>query len=311
MELEIELGGDAHRARKPGTEATTASPGPRATTRIAQVLRILADHPQGATLTGLAELSATPKTSLLALLRALTHAHYLAHNGGKYALGVEAFKLGAAIVAQRRFPEIARPVMERLALEAGETILIGQLASDRPSMVYVMSAESRSAIRFIAGIGERRELFSSSGGRVLLAAMSEAQQAEYLRTADLRAHTPATRTLARAESHHQGRGANRRGGHGRAKLRRRDGLRRADTRRAGCGDRDARDGHAREPRRAGHGALQGADRARRGGRVGAAWLRRAARICACKAGGLSGRRPRARRPARGRLARFDRTAPLQ
>ncbi len=182
--------------REPGTEST-ASPGPRATTRIVQVLRILADHPQGATLTELADLSATPKTSLLALLRALTHAHYLTHNGGKYALGVEAFKLGAAIVAQRRFPEIARPVMERLALEAGETILIGQLASDRPSMVYVMSAESRSAIRFIAGIGERRELFSSSGGRVLLAAMSEAQQAEYFRTAELRAHTPVTRTQKR------------------------------------------------------------------------------------------------------------------
>ncbi|HTR08166.1 MAG TPA: IclR family transcriptional regulator [Paraburkholderia sp.] len=183
--------------REPGTGAAAASPGPRATTRIVQVLRILADHPQGATLTELADLSATPKTSLLALLRALTHAHYLAHDGGKYVLGVEAFKLGAAIVAQRRFPEIARPVMERLALEAGETILIGQLASDRPSMVYVMSAESRSAIRFIAGIGERRELFSSSGGRVLLAAMSEAQQAEYFRTADLRAHTPATRTHKR------------------------------------------------------------------------------------------------------------------
>ncbi|MCX5543056.1 IclR family transcriptional regulator [Paraburkholderia sp. CNPSo 3076] len=176
---------------------STASPGPRATTRIVQVLRILADHPQGATLTELADLSATPKTSLLALLRALTHAHYLTHDGGKYALGVEAFKLGAAIVAQRRFPEIARPVMERLALEAGETILIGQLASDRPSMVYVMSAESRSAIRFIAGIGERRELFSSSGGRVLLAAMSEAQQTEYFRTAEMRAHTPATRTQKR------------------------------------------------------------------------------------------------------------------
>ena len=183
--------------REPGTGAAAASPGPRATTRIVQVLRILADHPQGATLTELADLSATPKTSLLALLRALTHAHYLAHDGGKYVLGVEAFKLGAAIVAQRRFPEIARPVMERLALEAGETILIGQLASDRPSMVYVMSAESRGAIRFIAGIGERRELFSSSGGRVLLAAMSEAQQAEYFRTADLRAHTPATRTHKR------------------------------------------------------------------------------------------------------------------
>jgi DNA-binding IclR family transcriptional regulator len=182
--------------REPGTDAA-ASPGPRATTRIVQVLRILADHPQGATLTELADLSATPKTSLLALLRALTHAHYLANNGGKYVLGVEAFKLGAAIVAQRRFPEIARPVMERLAMEAGETILIGQLASDRPSMVYVMSAESRSAIRFIAGIGERRELFSSSGGRVLLAAMSEAQQAEYFRTAEMRAHTPATRTHKR------------------------------------------------------------------------------------------------------------------
>lgn len=174
-----------------------ASPGPRATTRIVQVLRILAELPAGATLSQLSELAATPKTSLLALLRALTHAHYLVHRDGKYSLGVESFKLGAAIVAQRRFPEIARPVMERIALEAGETVLIGQLASDRPSLVYVMSAESRHAIRFIAGIGERRELYSSSGGRVLLAAMSGAQQAEYFRTTAIVPHTPYTVTNKR------------------------------------------------------------------------------------------------------------------
>lgn len=177
--------------------ASSASPGPRATTRIVQVLRILAELPEGATLSQLAELAATPKTSLLALLRALAHAHYLVHRDGRYSLGVEAFKLGAAIVAQRRFPEIARPVMERIALDAGETVLIGQLASDRPSLVYVMSAESRHAIRFIAGIGERRELYSSSGGRVLLAALPEPQQTQYFRDTPFAAHTPYTVTNKR------------------------------------------------------------------------------------------------------------------
>lgn len=177
--------------------STTAFQGPRATARIVQVLRLLAELPGGATLSQLSELSATPKTSLLALLRALTFEQYLAHRDGKYTLGVEAFRLGAAIVAQRRFPEIARPVMERVALEAGETVLIGQAAADRPSLVYIMSVESTKAIRFIAGIGERRELYSSSGGRVLLAAMTPEQQEAYFRSVPLVAQTPTTITNKR------------------------------------------------------------------------------------------------------------------
>ncbi|WP_258181146.1 IclR family transcriptional regulator [Burkholderia multivorans] len=172
-------------------------PGPRATTRIVHILRLLAELPDGATLTHLSELTATPKTSLLALLRALTFAEYLVHSDGKYSLGVEAFKLGAAIVAQRRFPEIARPVMERIAREAGETVLIGQLASDRPSLVYIMSAESRHAIRFIAGIGERRELYSSSGGRILLAFMPAEKREQYLKSVTPTLLTPYTTTNKR------------------------------------------------------------------------------------------------------------------
>jgi DNA-binding IclR family transcriptional regulator len=168
--------------------------GPRATARIVQVLRLLADLPAGATLSQLSELSATPKTSLLALLRALTFEQYLVHRDGKYTLGLESFRLGAAIVAQRRFPEIARSIMERLALEAGETVLIGQHASDRLSLVYVMSAESRKAIRFIAGIGERRELYSSSGGRILLAAMAAEEQARYFKSISITQQTPFTIT---------------------------------------------------------------------------------------------------------------------
>jgi DNA-binding IclR family transcriptional regulator len=183
---------EEHDSDLPGT-----SPGPRATARIVQVLRILAEQPEGATLTQLSGLCATPKTSLLALLRALTFEQYLVHQDGKYTLGVEAFKLGAAIVAQRRFPELARPVMKRIALEAGETVLIGQLASDRPSLVYVMTEESRKAIRFIAGLGERRELYSSSGGRVLLANMPAEQREHYFKSVAFVAHTPFTVTNKR------------------------------------------------------------------------------------------------------------------
>ncbi|AYZ01403.1 IclR family transcriptional regulator [Burkholderia multivorans] len=189
---------DMHSATDHHDETPTAElPGPRATTRIVHILRLLAELPDGATLTHLSELTATPKTSLLALLRALTFAEYLVHSDGKYSLGVEAFKLGAAIVAQRRFPEIARPVMERIAREAGETVLIGQLASDRPSLVYIMSAESRHAIRFIAGIGERRELYSSSGGRILLAFMPAEKREQYLKSVTPTLLTPYTTTNKR------------------------------------------------------------------------------------------------------------------
>jgi IclR family pca regulon transcriptional regulator len=82
--------------------------------------------------------------------------------------------------------------MRILAREAGETIFLSELLADEAMAVYIARAESSNPIRFMASIGEKRPLYSSSGGRVLLAFQPPEWQEQYLRRVKLVAHTPRT-----------------------------------------------------------------------------------------------------------------------
>jgi DNA-binding IclR family transcriptional regulator len=178
----------------PETETADVASGPRSAVRIVKILRFVAERPEGASLAALSTGLAAPKTSLLSLLRALSESDYLEQSDGRYRLGRAAFTLGSAIVARRRFPGVAMPVLRKLAAESGETAFISELLPEEDVAVYVARAESANPIRFMAEIGERRALYSSSGGRVLLAFQPEAWQDAYLRRTKLVPHTSSTVT---------------------------------------------------------------------------------------------------------------------
>jgi DNA-binding IclR family transcriptional regulator len=154
---------------------------PRSATRIPRILCLLAGRPAGATLSELSERSATPKSSLLALLRALAQTGFVQHCDGRYAIGPEAVKLASAIVSQRKFPDIAIPTVDALAIATGESALLAQLDAEAASVVYIYKSESRSALRFIVEVGSHEPLYSSAIGRVLLACQPTGWRADYLR----------------------------------------------------------------------------------------------------------------------------------
>jgi DNA-binding IclR family transcriptional regulator len=164
------------------TSVKERRPSPRAAARIVHVLRLLADLREGANLSKLCELTSTPKTSLLTLLRALTESGYVKNVQGTYTLGLEAFKLASAVVAHRRFPEVAQSTIEALAAASGETVLIAHFTQDRQHIVYIAKADSPKEVRFMVSVGDRRPLYSSSAGRLLLANMDRVEQDAYVKT---------------------------------------------------------------------------------------------------------------------------------
>ena len=170
----------------------TPSRAPRSAARIPQLLQLLAELPDGETLSYLSKSTATPKSSLLALLRALTRSGFLQRHDERYAIGPEAVKLASAIVAKRRFPEIAIPIVDALANNTGESAFLARLADDAPEAVYIYRADSTSALRFSAEVGSREPLYSSAVGRVLLAFQSDGWRERYLRSVKLVARTAKT-----------------------------------------------------------------------------------------------------------------------
>lgn len=184
----------------PGTQPIVAPPrahsrdaGPRALGRALEVLEALARRADGATLSALSQRLGSPKSSLLYLLRPMTRLGYLVRNAeGRYRLGPAAFTLAMAALSNRELPELARPFLESLAAKSGETALLATMAGDAPAAVYIDVVESDNPIRYTARIGERRPLYCSAIGKLLLAYLEPARRQEYLRTTRLKAFTPQT-----------------------------------------------------------------------------------------------------------------------
>ena len=169
------------RARDGNSPAPSAAP--QSVSRVIAILEKLAAAPGSLSLADLSRALATPKTSLLALLRGLADAHFVVQKDGMWQLGPGAFGLGSALMeARRRFAtsDLVREGMRRLADRTGETVLFAVRDGDGETMTYVDVIESRNAVRFAIAIGDRRPLYCTAGGRALLAACDASELSRYL-----------------------------------------------------------------------------------------------------------------------------------
>jgi DNA-binding IclR family transcriptional regulator len=169
------------------TDDTTRDPrsqSPQSVTRVIRILEALCDSPAPLSLADLSRMLASPKSSVAALLRGLSEAGFVTPGDGTWRLGPGAFGLGSALTNARRrlqSSDIIRDGMSRLAERSGETVLFAVADSDGETLTYVDVVESRNAVRFAVSPGDRRPLYCTAGGRVLLAALPETAQADYLK----------------------------------------------------------------------------------------------------------------------------------
>lgn len=178
-----------------------AGAAPQSVTRVIRILEALCESAAPLSLAELSRAIGAPKSSLAALLRGLAEEHFVAPVDGAWRLGPGAFGLGSAILgARRHFPsaELIREGMRRLSDRAGETVLFaipdGEIGGEAGTLTYIDMVECRNAVRFSVALGDRRPLYATAGGRVLLGAQEDATVSRYLRTATLGAFTARTQT---------------------------------------------------------------------------------------------------------------------
>jgi len=111
---------------------------------------------------------------------------------GKYRLGLKLFELGSKAVRQLDLRECARPYLERLVLEIGETAHICVLDGDR--MLSIANVESPRTLRTPSTVGRRTPLHCTSVGKALLAFLPGAEQVELIKKLELTAYTRHTLT---------------------------------------------------------------------------------------------------------------------
>ncbi len=103
------------------------------------------------------------------LLATLVQQGYCRQNPetGRYALGAKVSRLAESYLGQTDLRQVARPFLERLCRETGETANV--VALDGREALYLDKAESPQNLRIFSRIGHRAPLYCTAVGKVLLA----------------------------------------------------------------------------------------------------------------------------------------------
>ena len=129
----------------------------------------------------IAQSSGLHKSTVHRLLSALKH-HRLVERDtktGRYCLGFKLFELGVKAVPNVNLLGHARNHLERLVFETGETAHLCVLVEHE--ILYLDKLESPKTIRMASSVGGRNPAFCSAVGKVLLAALPEAELDNLLR----------------------------------------------------------------------------------------------------------------------------------
>ncbi len=151
----------------------------RSVARALDILDVLQDTTDGARLAQIAEAVRLPKSSVFRYLHTLADRGYVLHDPGSGD-----YRLGMGFVASHtRHLQVlgarARPFLERLRDDYGETVNLAVLEGNR--IAYVEILESTRAMRLAARVGDRVPVHSSALGKTICAGMSDETISEILR----------------------------------------------------------------------------------------------------------------------------------
>lgn len=148
-----------------------------ATRNLALLQAVVADRGQSS-VAALARAAQVPVASAHRHIAALVAAGFLAPAGyGRHLPGLALRKLARAIGDEPFLATAARPFIEKLAARTGNVVQLGVFEAD---MVTYLVKAGESADALFTKVGMQLEAYCSGIGKVLLANLSEREQARYL-----------------------------------------------------------------------------------------------------------------------------------
>lgn len=125
-------------------------------------------------------------------LLTLAHHGYAEYDGKFFTLTPRVLRLGTACLATMPLPQIVQPLLDDLSDRIGQSSSVSIL--DGREIVYVARAAQRKVMAIGLMPGSRLPTYCTSVGRVLLAALPEAEARSILGPGPLPARTPMTLT---------------------------------------------------------------------------------------------------------------------
>lgn len=139
---------------------------PQATDRGLNLLRAVADHPDGLPLADLAREVGLSASTALRQLRALEAAGF-AHRSpsGTWGPGAELLRIARSLASRATLPRLAAPVLASLANEVGESAYLAE--ADGDDAVYVAMESGTHSVRHVSWLGHRVQRRGTAVGRAL------------------------------------------------------------------------------------------------------------------------------------------------
>jgi IclR family transcriptional regulator, pca regulon regulatory protein len=157
-----------------------------------QIITAFGPSAQSMTLSDVARQVDLPRATVRRALLTLAHLGYMKEEGRLFSLTPRVLQLAAAYLGASQAAAILQPCCERLAAEYGDTFSVAAL--DGESAVMIAYATPRRMYMDAPGIGLRLPAYCSAVGRVLLAAVPDAQRESFLQQLQPEAITPRTVT---------------------------------------------------------------------------------------------------------------------
>lgn len=156
------------------------------------VLDMVARHGRPVRFTELLGQGCYPKATLYRFLQTLTNQGMLAYDpeAQVYSLGVRLVRLAHAAWAQSSLAPIARPWLDRLSEELGETLHLAQL--DQGQVLYVDKRNAARPVDMFSQAGKVGPAYCTGVGKAMLAYLPDDRLEQALARQSFHAFTPGT-----------------------------------------------------------------------------------------------------------------------
>jgi DNA-binding IclR family transcriptional regulator len=140
----------------------------RSTSRVLDILELVARSQDGYTLSQLAEKLEAPKSSLSPIVGTLRDRHFLRYSDASlhYKIGPAAFTVGMQFVNRLSMLQLVDREMDHIVSRCLETVFFAIL--DGGNVVYLLKKDSPQAIRMIANVGLSLPAYGTGIGKALL-----------------------------------------------------------------------------------------------------------------------------------------------
>lgn len=140
----------------------------RPTSRVLDILELLAFSPEGYTLTEIANAINAPKSSIFPVIHTLLQRKFIAMDKqtSKYVIGINSFAVGSSYTEKLSIPSFINEEMHHIVDKGLETCQLGIL--DKDKVLYMAKVDSSEPIRLISSVGKKLPAYCTALGKALL-----------------------------------------------------------------------------------------------------------------------------------------------